>query len=82
MSAHQEQVDKNYEAFKKALPQLRGHEGKYALIRDGDIVAIYDTLQDAVTTAEKFYEDHVYSIQKISAEPVDLGYFSHAVSLG
>lgn len=79
MSKHQEQVDKNYEAFQKALPTLQAHAGKHALLRDGEIVAIYDTLGDAVATAEKFYQDGMYSIQKVTADPVDLGYFSHAV---
>ncbi len=82
MSKYQDQVDKNYEAFQKALPTLQAHAGKYALLRDEEIIAIYDTLSDAVATAEKFYPDGLYSIQKITADPVDLGYFSHALPLG
>lgn len=81
MSSDQQQVDRNYEAFKKALPRLQSHVGKYALLRDGEIVEIYETLTDAVATAERFYEDKRYSIQKITSEPVDLGYYSHAVPL-
>ena len=44
MSKQQDQVDRNYNAFVKRLPELmQSHGGKFALMRDGEIVAFFDT---------------------------------------
>jgi hypothetical protein len=81
--ARQQEIDRNYEEFRKMLPTIiEAHRNKYALMRHGAIVNYYTTAQDARTTAEKFYEDGLYSIQKVSDAPIDLGFFSHAVHLG
>lgn len=77
---HQKQVDANYEAFKALLPELlEKHTGKFALMRNGEVVEIYSSAADAMRTGQKFYEDGLFSIQKITHEPEDLGYFSHAM---
>jgi hypothetical protein len=80
MSNIREQVDKNYEAFITMLPTIIGmHRDKYALMRDGLAVGYYSTLEDAYMTANKFYPDGQFSVQKVTDIPVDLGFFSHAV---
>lgn len=76
---HQEEVDRNYKRFKELVPNLiEKHRGEYALLRGGEIVEIYATAADAMKTGQKFYDDGLFSIQKITVEPEDLGYFSHA----
>ena len=76
------QVDENYKAFLAALPTIVGtHRGKYALMKDGAIVGIYSTLEDAYTTASKFLAGQDFSVQKVTDEPVDLGFFSHAAPI-
>lgn len=76
-----EQVDRNYEAFVAMLPSiLPQHQNKYALMKDGEVVAFYSTLEDAYTTANKFFPDQPFSVQKVTDIPVDLGFFSHAIS--
>jgi hypothetical protein len=78
----QEEVDRNYEAFNKMLPQiLAEHRGKYALMKNGEILGYYSTPQDAAESAEKFIPDRLYSIQQVTNASADLGYYSHAVSL-
>ena len=77
-----EQVRLNYEAFKRLLPDLMKDENKYALLRDGELVAVYDTMPDAVTTAEKMFADGRWSIQRITDRPVNLGYRSRALHIG
>ncbi len=57
MTPQEEQVRLNYEAFKRLLPGLMKDENKYALLRDGELIAVYDTMSDAVTTAEKMFSD-------------------------
>ena len=75
-----EQVDKNYEAFVAMLPNILPiHQNKYALMKDGEVVGYYSTLEDAYMTANKFYHDQPFSVQKVTDIPVDLGFFSHAV---
>ena len=75
----EEQVKLNYDVFKKLLPSLLKDVNKYALMRDGEVVAIYDTMPDAVTTAQKLFPDGRWSIQRITDKPINLGYRSRAV---
>ena len=78
--AAREQVDENYKAFIAMLPSiLPMHQNKYALLKDGEAVGFYSTLEDAYMTANKFFADQPFSVQKVTDIPVDLGFFSHAV---
>lgn len=82
-TALEQEIDRNYEAFTKCLPELlKTDRNKYALIRRGEIIALYNDPFDARMTAERFFEDRLFSIQKVTDVPIDLGYFSHAVRLG
>jgi hypothetical protein len=74
-----EQVKLNYEAFKKLLPELLKDENKFALMRDGELIAVYDTLNDVIVTAEKMYPDGRWSLQEITNKPINLGFRSRAV---
>lgn len=83
MTDRQREIDRNFEVLERKLPDLlRDHRNRYALMRKGEIVGIYDTIVDAKTTGDKFFDDGLFSVQKIANEPVDLGYYSHAVHLG
>lgn len=76
------EVDKNYAEFTRMLPEIIGqHRNKYALMRNGEVVGYYSTLEDAYTTANRFFEDGLFSVQKVTDVPVDLGFFSHAVDI-
>lgn len=75
----QAEVDRNYEAFRLLLPQLITlHRGKWALLHDGKLTAVFDTSRDARVAGETFYSDAHFSIQEITMQPIDLGWFSHA----
>lgn len=77
------EIDKNLEFFRSKLPELMsGHRGRYVLLKNANIVGIYDTVRDAQMTGSKFFPDGIFSVQKVTDQPVDLGYFSHAVHLG
>lgn len=79
----QEEVDRNFAFFQAELPKVLGqHRGKYALIRDSKIIGYYDTAVDAQTSGHQLYQDGLFSIQKVTDEPLDLGFYSHAVHLG
>ena len=75
----QDQIERNMVAFEKTLPDLvRSHHGKYAVLRHQTVTGLYDTLHDAHLSAEQHYTDGLYSIQKITTHPENLGIFSHA----
>ena len=79
----QEEVDQNYEAFKKMLPKLvDSDEGRFALLHDSKLIACFDTSHDARQAGEKLLKGQLFSIQKITDKPVDLGCFSHAGIIG
>lgn len=78
--ALQEEVDRNYQTFIELLPGLMPrYSGKYALMKSGRVLGYYSTAIDARTAAESFIDDRIYSIQRVTDSPVDLGYFSHAL---
>ena len=74
----QQEVDSNYAAFRK-LSFPESDKGKIALLKDGNVVEIMNNRSDARKMARRIFEDGIYSIQEIGAQPVDLGYFSYAL---
>jgi hypothetical protein len=79
--ALQDEVERNYAAFVKELPTLLATQrGKFAVMRDGGIVAFFDTVRDADVAAQMLYPDGRYSVQEVTDVAADLGFFSHAVS--
>ena len=77
----QQEIDRNYAAFTALLPDLlQASAGKWALLCDGSLVAVFDTARDAQLAGEKIYPDGIFSVQEVRGRAVDLGWFSHAVS--
>ena len=74
----QQEVDQNYEAFKKKLPDLlKSEAGRFALMHNQKVVACFDTSRDALQAGRKLFEGKPFSVQEITTQAVDLGYFSH-----
>lgn len=81
MDPKSEEVEKNFSAFQKLLPSIIGsHAGKYAVLRNQNVIEYFDTVGDAVTYARDHYEDGLYSVQKVTDQIENLGYFSYAVA--
>ena len=77
----QEHIQRNYEAFQAQLPQLVvTHPGKFALMHNGEIIEFFDTARDAYVAGQKLFSDGLFSVQEVTENPVDLGFFSHAMS--
>jgi len=77
---HQREVDQNFEAFNKLLPELiKSHAGKYALLHAGEVIEFFDTISDAVRYGHAKYGDLNFSIQQVSAQNINLGYHSYAL---
>lgn len=76
------EIDQNLDFFLKQLPTLlKDNKGKYVLIRNQEIVGIYDTVRDAQLTGEKFFKDGLYSVQKVDDTSINLGFYSHAMCM-
>ncbi|HXQ53772.1 MAG TPA: hypothetical protein VN802_21950 [Stellaceae bacterium] len=75
------EVERNYAAFVKRLPELlTTHQGKFAVMHGGEIVAFLDTLSDAVRYGrEKFGEPGKFSVQEVTSRNVNLGFYAYAV---
>jgi hypothetical protein len=74
------EVRRNYEAFMQKLPELLPiYRGKFALMRDAEVVEFFDTPGDAYRAGQKLYQDQRFSIQQVIDSAVDLGFFSHAL---
>lgn len=76
-----QEVEHNYEAFRKLLPGLaETHPGQCALLRRGELVEVFPTSRDARWTGRERFPDGEFSIQPIKEKDLDLGWFSHVQS--
>jgi hypothetical protein len=77
----QVEVDRNYDAFVRMLSTiLPDHRDQIALMRDGEIVAYFDKPGDAYRRGLDRYPDGIFSIQEVTDEPIDLGFWSHVAN--
>ena len=76
-----EEVNRNYDAFTRVLGTiLSEHRDQLALMRDGCIVGYFDTPRQALKAASERFPDGLFSIQEVTDEPIDLGFWSHVGS--
>jgi hypothetical protein len=72
------EVDRNYDAFVRLLSSLLPeHRDEFALMRDGEIVGFFIKPGDANRAGVETFSDGVFSIQEVTDEPIDLGFWSH-----
>lgn len=75
------EIERNYAVFKDMLDDLlKAAEGRYALFHDRELKGLFDTAGEAGRAGYTQFEDKPFSIQLVSKEPVDLGFFSYASS--
>ena len=76
----QEEIDRNYTAFKALLPDLmKTSGGKWALLHNAALEGMFDTARDARLAGTKLYAEGLFSVQEVRSRAVDLGWFSHVV---
>lgn len=77
------EIDRNMFAFQSQLAGIiEQHRGQFALLRDQKIVEIFDSLRKAIDVAHQKFADGKFSIQEVTDQPIDLGFYSHAENLG
>ena len=68
----------NSEEARNLAHYLPDHADEYALLRDETLVGFFKEVRDASDTGHRLFADGIYSIQEVTADPIDLGIFSHA----
>ena len=76
-----QEVDLNYDAFVRVLGSiLPEHQDQLALMRDRQIVGYFNTPREALRAAHERFPDGIFSVQEVTNEPLDLGFWSHVGS--
>lgn len=74
----QEEVDRNYEAFKALLPDLlKTDANRFALMHERQVLACFDTSRDAMLAGRRLLNGKRFSVQEVTRQSVDLGSLSH-----
>lgn len=77
---HTTQADRNYEAFRKVLPDLlKSYPGKFALMHDGEVVDFFSSLGDAVKFGKERFGDNNFSVQEVTSQTASLGFHSYGL---
>jgi hypothetical protein len=70
-------LERNFYAFMQLLPQLlQDHEGQFALMRDGNVVAYHTSSRAALLAGRRQFSDDLFSVQQIRRTEADFGWFS------
>jgi len=80
MMAHaiEVEIDRNFAAFQEMLNSLLpAKAGQYALLRDQQLEGMFASPGDAERAGRARFDDERYSIQLVSNEPIDLGFYSY-----
>lgn len=78
MDEQEREVDCNYDWFQRHLAEfLPKHRGEYALLRSCDVIGFYPEVGQALDAAIAAFGSQPFSIQEVTDEPIDLGFFSH-----
>lgn len=77
------EIERNYAVFKDMLDELlENSAGQYALFHGQEFKGIYPTASEAGRAGYAQFKDKPFSIQLVSKEPVDLGFYSYAATHG
>jgi len=77
----QKEIDLNYDFFLRNLGALLvDHEGEFALIRNREVIGFYNEIGAAFRDGLNKFEDRMFSVQKVTREPVELGNMSIALA--
>ena len=76
----QREAEHNFDAFRRFVGTLLPtHGGRFALLHARSIEGIYDRAFEALAEGNRRFPDGRFSIQEVTNDAVDLGFWSHAV---
>lgn len=74
------EIDKNFDYFLRNVGTfIASHRGKFALLHNAELVGFHDSIVDAERIGESKFPGGFFSIQEVTDQPVDLGFFTHAI---
>lgn len=77
------EIERNYAKFLSILNDLLSENfGRYALLKAQKLEGIFDSPAQAERAGYSKFGAEAYSIQEITTEPVDLGFYSYAIPKG
>ena len=77
-NANRTEIEANYDFFQRSLAGLiASHRGKYALLKSRAVVGFYEDPFEADKAGEAKFPNQLYSIQQVTAEPVELGIYAN-----
>lgn len=73
------EIAANFDYFQRTLPEhLRAHAGEYVLLKQTRVHGYFASVGDADREGWTRFPDHLYSIQEVTPEPVELGVYANA----
>jgi hypothetical protein len=60
-------LEKEVETYKKKLPELKEHEGKYALVEGETFVDVYSTYEDALKEGYERFKLKPFLVKRIES---------------
>jgi hypothetical protein len=60
-------LEKELEAYRKKLPELKDSEGKFALVRGDKVVDVFNTYEDALKSGYQKFGLEPFMVKQISA---------------
>jgi hypothetical protein len=79
--AERGEVLDNYQVFVAQLPRLQERNaGRYAVYRHRQLIEIFDKFAEALVYCGSTFGDRQFSIQEITAEPLDFWWFANAAT--
>ena len=78
MDERDREIGCNYDWFQRHIGEfLPDHRGEYALLRKCEVVGFCAKVGQALDTAIAAFGSQPFSIQEVTDESIDLGFFSH-----
>lgn len=73
------EITRNFDAFQRSLAAwLPVQRNRFALLRNGAVVAFFDSPGAADEAGARQFADGLYSIQQVTDEPLELGLYANA----
>ncbi|MFA5963852.1 MAG: hypothetical protein WC804_07530 [Sphingomonas sp.] len=77
------EVDRNFAAFQHMLPDLlQKAPGKFVLLHKQRVIELFDNSVSAVVAGIQRFGEDEYSVQEVSDQPDNLGFYSYAGGAG
>jgi hypothetical protein len=79
---HETEVDLNFNYFQSIVTNLMAeHAGQHVVLRHQRVDSFYDSPATAFVEGYKKFPDGLFSVQKVTTTPIDLGFYSHVAGI-